>query len=247
MPRSRQPAAQRQRVRAARVAKASRAAPSGSIFVLAGCNGAGKSSIGGAALRQSGSEFFNPDEAAQRIAAANAARNPPLTQAQINGAAWNEGRRLLQRAIDEHAHFAFETTLGGKTMTALLGQAAKAGLPVHIWFAGLTDVALHIERVRRRVAKGGHDIPAAKIRERFDNGRLNLIRLLPHLTELYLYDNSAEADPDSGATPAPRLLLHYRERRIVAPTNLKTLLEATPAWAKPIVAAAIKLHLSQRR
>lgn len=215
--------------------------------MLAGCNGAGKSSIGGAALRQSGGEFFNPDEASKRIAATNATRKAPLTQAQINAAAWDEGRRLLQRAIDEHANFAFETTLGGKTMTALLEQGAQAGLLVHIWFAGLTDVALHIDRVRRRVAKGGHDIPAEKIRERFDNGRVNLIRLLPHLTELYLYDNSAEADPDRGAAPMPQRLLHYRKRRIVAPTNLKTLLEATPAWAKPIVAAAIKLHLSQRR
>jgi hypothetical protein len=89
-------------------------------------------------------------------------------------------------------------------------------------------------------------VPAEKIRERFENGRVNLIRLLPHLTELYLYDNSAEADLDSGAAPLPRRLLYYRERQIVSPTNLKTWLEATPAWAKPIVAAAIKLHLSQR-
>jgi predicted ABC-type ATPase len=229
------------------VAKAFPGAPSGRIYVLAGCNGAGKSSIGGAALRQSGGEFFNPDEAAQRIAAAITARNPPLTQTQINGAAWDEGRRLLRRTIDEHADFAFETTLGGKTMTALLEQAAQAGLSLHIWFAGLTDVELHIDRVRRRVAKGGHNIPAAKIRERFENGRVNLIRLLPHVTELYLYDNSAEADPDSGAAPLPRRLLHYRKRRIVSPTNLKTLLEATPVWSKPIVAAAIKLHLSQLR
>ena len=229
------------------MAEALRTARSGSIYVLAGCNGAGKSSIGGAALRQSGSDFFNPDEAARRIAAANATRNPPLTQAQINSAAWNEGRRLLERAIDERADFAFETTLGGKTMTALLEGASEAGLAIHIWFVGLTNVELHIDRVRRRVAKGGHAIPAEKIRERFENGRVNLIRLLPHLTELYLYDNSAEADPDAGAVPLPRRLLHYRRRRIVFPTNLKALLEATPAWAKPIVAAAIKLHLSQRR
>ena len=45
------------------MAKTSSLAPSGSIYVLAGCNGAGKSSIGGAALRDSGVEFFNPDEA----------------------------------------------------------------------------------------------------------------------------------------------------------------------------------------
>jgi len=229
------------------VAEARRAARSSSIYVLAGCNGAGKSSIGGAALRQSGAEFFNPDEAAQRIAAVNATRNPPLTKAQINAAAWSEGRRLLRRAIDERANFAFETTLGGKTMTALLEQAAQAGLGVHVWFVGLTDVELHIDRVQRRVAKGGHDIPVEKIRQRFQNGRLNLIRLLTQLTELHLYDNSVEADPDTGATPLPRLLLYCRDRRVVWPTNLKTLLGATPAWAKSITAACIKLHLAQQR
>jgi predicted ABC-type ATPase len=229
------------------VAEARRAAPSGSIYVLAGCNGAGKSSIGGAALRQSGAEFFNPDQAAQRIAAANATRNPALTQAQINAVAWNEGRRLLRRAIDERANFAFETTLGGRTMTAQLEQAAQAGLAVRVWFVGLVDVELHIDRVRRRVAKGGHDIPLDKIRERFNNGRVNLIRLLPQLTGLHLYDNSAEADPDTGATPLPRLLLHCRERRIISPTSFKALLEGTPAWAKSIAAACIKLHLAQRR
>ena len=216
----------------------------GSIHVLAGCNGAGKSSIGGAALRQSGAEFFNPDEAAQRIAAANAGRRAALTATQINGAAWNEGRRLLQRAIDEHADFAFETTLGGATITGLLEQAAENGLDVHVWFVGLTDVPLHIARVRRRVAKGGHPIASDKIRERFDNSRRNLIRLLPRLTELYLYDNSAEADPGRGKMPSPARLLHCRRRRIVEPKVLKRL-DTTPTWAKPIVAAAIKLHVSQ--
>src|SRR5206468_7178097 len=173
-----------------------------------------------------------------------AGRRLALTSAQINGAAWNEGRRLLQRAIDERADFAFETTLGGATITGLLAQAAENGLDVHVWFVGLTDVALHIARVQRRVAKGGHPIASDKIRERFDNSRRNLIRLLPRLTELYLYDNSAEADPDRGKTPAPRRLLHCRRHRIVEPKVLKRL-ETTPTWAKPIAAAAIKLHVSQ--
>ena len=217
----------------------------GNLYVLAGCNGAGKSSIGGAALRQSGVDFFNPDEAARRIAIASRARKPPRTPAEINGAAWETGRRLLQRAIDERGDFAFETTLGGETIAAMLGHAAAAGLAVHVWFAGLTDVELHIDRVRRRVSKGGHDIPAKKIRERFERGRINLIRLLPHLTELYLYDNSAEADPDAGLATLPRLLLQCRRRRIVAPTELRTL-SRTPAWAKPIAAAAVKLDLPLR-
>ena len=210
--------------------------------MLAGCNGAGKSSIGGAALLESGVPYFNPDVAARRIGAANARRVPRPSQTEINAAAWHEGRRLLERAIEQRLDFAFETTLGGQTMTELLETAARAGLHVHVWFAGLDSVELHLERVRRRVAKGGHDIPEQKIRERFDRGRENLIRLMPLLAALRVYDNSAEGDPDAGVAPRPRLLLHCRERRIVAPAELASLAQ-TPAWAKPIVAAALKLHL----
>ncbi len=218
----------------------------GSIYVLAGCNGAGKSSIGGAALLESGVRFYDPDEAARRIAAANAHLNPPPAAAEVNAAAWTQGRTLLERAIEKHLDFAFETTLGGQTMTELLEHAAGDGLAVHVWFAGLENVELHIERVRQRVSRGGHDIPHEKIVERYDSGRRNLVRLLPHLESVRVYDNSVEADPAQGLTPAPRLLLHCAERRIVVPTKLRSLLAATPEWAKPIVAAALALHLKRR-
>ena len=205
----------------------------GRIYVLAGTNGAGKSSIGGEAFREAGVDFFNPDEAARRIHAAQ----PGLTQTEVNSAAWHQGRRLLEAAIGNRLDFAFETTLGGETMTQLLERAAEAGFELRVWYAGLASPELHIERVRRRVAKGGHDIAEADIRRRYDQSRLNLIRLLPRLTELRLYDNSEEADPDAGREPAPRLLLHWRSGRIVAPRDFKD----TPDWGKPIVAAAMKL------
>lgn len=218
----------------------------GSIFVLAGCNGAGKSSIGGAALLESGVRFYDPDEAARKIVAANTHLNPPPTMDEVNAAAWSQGRTLLERAIDQHLVFAFETTLGGQTMTELLERAAGEGRAVHVWFAGLENVELHIERVRQRVARGGHDIPREKIVERYDGGRKNLVRLLPQLASVRVYDNSVEADPGQGLTPAPRLLLRCIERKIVAPTKLRSLLAETPEWAKPIVTAALDLHLKRR-
>jgi predicted ABC-type ATPase len=205
----------------------------GRIYVLAGTNGAGKSSVGGEAFREAGIDFFNPDEAARHIHAAR----PHLTRTEVNSAAWHQGRRLLEKAIADQLDFAFETTLGGETMTRLLEKAAGAGLEVRIWYVALENADLHVERVRRRVAKGGHDIPEGDIRRRYDQSRLNLIRLLPKLTELRVYDNSKEGDPDAGRAPAPRLLLHSRSQRIVAPRRFGD----TPGWAKPIVAAAMKL------
>ena len=202
------------------------------IYVLAGTNGAGKSSIAGAMLLRQRVEYFNPDEAARRIRAAN----PGISQTHANGAAWHEGKRLLERAIAERLDFAFETTLGGRTITALLERAVARGFEVRIWYVGLNGPELHIARVRARVVKGGHDIPEPRIRERYDASRLNLIRLLPSLSELWVYDNSKDADPDAGVAPEPRLVLHVRHGAVVGPRDLAR----TPEWAKAIVAAVIK-------
>jgi predicted ABC-type ATPase len=182
-------------------------------------------------LRQ-GAEYFNPDEATKRILAANAA----VTPEEANSAAWHEGKRLLERAIEEKLNFAFETTLGGHTIVALLEKASSIGIEVRIWYVGLNAPELHVERVRSRVAKGGHDIPEAKIRERYSQSRLNLIRLLPKLTEVLVYDNSADADPHTGVAPEPTLILHLVRGKVQNSCD-PTLV---PDWAKPIWMAAMK-------
>ena len=203
------------------------------LYVLAGVNGAGKSSIGGAMFRAAGSDYYNPDEAARALMAAN----PGLDQVRANSVAWQQGKRLLERAISERLDFALETTLGGSTMPRLLAEAAAAGIEVRAWYVGLASPEAHIERVRQRVRLGGHDIPEADIRRRWRHSRLNLVQLLPVLTELRVYDNSTLADPAAGKAPRPVLVLHVERGRIVGPDDLSS----TPDWAKPIVAAALGL------
>src|SRR5947199_9629982 len=134
----------------------------------------------GVMLLQQGAEYFNPDQAAQRILSAN----PGISQVEANSAAWHEGKRLLERAITEKLDFAFETTLGGKRSANLLDKPLSEGIEVRIWYVGLDSVERHIARVRSRVAHGGHHIPEAKIRERYTQSRLTRTRLLPPLIEL---------------------------------------------------------------
>jgi len=203
------------------------------IYVLAGTNGAGKSSLGGAMFRESGAEYFNPDEAALRFRSTN----PGMTQEEANSAAWRQGKRLLERAISERLDFAFETTLGGHTIAALLQRALSEKMEVRIWYVGLANPELHIARVRSRVAAGGHDIPEAKIRERYESSRLNLVDLMPKLTELRVFDNSEEGDPRRGVAPRPKLLLHIDRGKILDSCDLTK----TPQWAKPILATAMRL------
>src|SRR5438270_5452312 len=114
-------------------------------------------------LLQQGVEYFNPDSATKRVLQAN----PGISLNEANSAAWYEGKRLLERAIREALDFAFETTLGGQTITALLENAIAKGIEVKVWYVGLSSAELHVKRVRSRVAKGGHSIAEEKIRERY--------------------------------------------------------------------------------
>jgi predicted ABC-type ATPase len=210
--------------------------------VLAGCNGAGKSSIGGQVFEAAGIPYFNPDLAAREAIDHANAGGPSMTQAQANAWAWQEGVARLRRAIGERGNYALETTLGGETIAALLSDAADAGIAVSVWFVGLASVELHVARVEQRVARGGHDIPRADIERRFDRARINLIRLLPKLRQLRVYDNSAQARLDQPANARPRLLLHMVGGRIIGPPQLA----GTAEWAKPIVAAALTVDAACR-
>jgi len=200
------------------------------IVVLAGVNGAGKSSIAGAWLRETGMNYVNPDERARSI---REALGCAIEEA--NSHAWREGVERLGHAIERREDYAFETTLGGKTIPRLLDSAAVSGCDVIVWYVGLSTPEQHVARVRARVAAGGHDIPETKIRERWDSSRRNLIALMPAITELQVFDNSREGDP----IPPPRLLLHWKAGRIVAPSFEE--LRHTPDWAKAIVMRAMKL------
>jgi len=195
------------------------------IFVLAGTNGAGKSSIAGQALIRHGGAYFNADE----IATVILRENPGMPVTEANGLAWQHGLERLRASMEQGSRYAFETTLGGETITATLILAAEQGIRIHMWYCALATPELHIERVAARVRYGGHDIPEHKIRERYDASRRNLLRLLPHLETLRVYDNS-----EGSTNPRPRLIFEMSERRIV-----RIELQGTPEWAKPIVAAAL--------
>jgi predicted ABC-type ATPase len=219
----------------ARAAKA-RSSPSARpfIFVLAGVNGAGKSSVGGAMLAEHGLAWFNPDTYARELVAQLA-----LGVTQANGLAWEHGRAQLEAAVAGGTNYAFETTLGARTIPDLLAQASRTH-DVVMLFCGLTSVEMHLQRVQSRVARGGHAIPENKIRERWVASRANLVQLLPHLARLQVFDNSAEAAPGK-PIPDPVLVLETAAGRVVFPVpDDAAALKATPAWAVPIVQAAIE-------
>lgn len=204
--------------------------------MLAGVNGAGKSSIGGHLLSRAGLAWFNPDTFARELVAATG-----CDQTAANAAAWNEGQRRLSDALKQRRSFAFETTLGGHSVAERLKSASQTH-DVLVWFCGLATPELHIARVQARVITGGHNIPEAKIRERWTASIANLIALLPHLAEVRVFDNSASAAPGEPISdPQPVATIQYGRLAWPSETEAETLAR-TPDWAKPILEAALRSH-----
>lgn len=204
------------------------------IIVLAGVNGAGKSSVLSALLLDQGLDWYNPDKYAAALV-----RALGVSLDEASGRAWAHGKSLLESAIANGSNHAFETTLGGSTIARLLRQAS-ATHDVLMLYCGLTSTELHIARVAQRVAHHGHPIPDEKIRERWHTSRSNLVQLLPVLARLQVFDNSQSVEPGQDV-PDPALVLELEAGRVTFPDVLSPeALAAVPVWAQPILEAAIQ-------
>lgn len=197
------------------------------ITVIAGVNGAGKSSVAGASIRLAGGEYFNPDEVARQLQSEDAS----LSQYDANSRAWKTGYEQLVYAIQQDIDYTCETTLGGHSITQRLHEAIESGVQVRIFYVGLSSPELHIERVKYRVSKGGHDIPKEIIRKRYISSIHNMMSLLPGCEQVVVLDNSA---PMNNNQPQIKKLFTVNAGFI-------TIIEQTmPLWAKPLAATGLK-------
>ena len=90
--------------------------------------------------------------------------------------------------------FAFETTLSGRGYMALLRQLKAKGYEIHIFFLWVNTVDLALSRVQERVSRGGHDVPEAVVRRRFDRSMRNFLGHYRQLASRWLlFDNSGES------------------------------------------------------
>ncbi len=183
------------------------------VYVVAGTNGAGKSTVINRYLSSVGVEVVNPD----RIAKLHAEDGTPLEEANVR--AWEANVARLEEVRDAGGVFAFETTLGGRTITRLLQQIIEAGGTVRLYYIALESVDLHIQRVATRVAAGGHMIPEDRIRARYTSSFDNLVRLLREVETATLFDNSDQ----------PRRVATIRAGRLVE------VADDVPDWAKSIL------------
>src|ERR687889_2455039 len=141
------------------------------VFIIAGPNGAGKSTLAPFLLRDAFglNEFVNADT----IALGLSAFSP-------ESVTFEAGRIMLARLGDlarARRNFAFETTLATRSYAAFVAGLRREGYEFQLLYLYLRSAELAVERVRSRVRLGGHNVPAAVVRRRYESGARNFLTL----------------------------------------------------------------------
>ena len=134
------------------------------LYVISGCNGAGKTTASYALLPEmlGCSQFVNSDEFAKSLSPFS----PDAASIQASKLMLLKMNYLFRRNED----FAIETTLATRSLKRMIIRAHEQGYAVTILYFWLNSPELAIERVRARVAAGGHNIPEPTIRRRYTSG-----------------------------------------------------------------------------
>ena len=155
------------------------------IYVIAGCNGAGKTTASYTILPEilDCKIFVNADEIAKG-----------LSPFDVESVAFESGRIMLERIdnlISENKSFSIETTLSSKSYKNIFANAINKGYTIKLLFFWLHNESLAIKRVKTRVKEGGHNITEIVIKRRYQRGIDNLFKIyLPLLSEIMIFDNS---------------------------------------------------------
>lgn len=148
------------------------------LWLIAGPNGAGKTTYAFKHVKAvSGSvRFVNLDEIARGLS--------PLEPSAAGSRAARVALALTRELMAEGRSFSIETTLAGMTHLRTLSAAQAAGFGLNLLYFSVASVAICQARVARRVSEGGHDVPDADLRRRFDR---SLARLPHYLARVDLW------------------------------------------------------------
>jgi len=155
------------------------------LYIIAGCNGAGKTTASYTILPEilDCREFVNADEIAKGLSPFNP-----------EGVAIEAGRLMLKRIeelLNSGLSFSIETTLATRSYLNLVKKARQDGYKVILLFFWLPSPEMAKERVVERVRAGGHNIPQEIIERRYYAGIRNFFTIYKETVDYWmLIDNS---------------------------------------------------------
>jgi predicted ABC-type ATPase len=194
--------------------------------MVAGPNGAGKTTLVWT-LRRKGVEFgeyINPDDIAREL---QGSYDDRVRQAQ------SIADRRREACIEARRSFSFETVMSHPSKIDILARAKAAGFYVQFFFVGIDDPQTNIERVRLRVAQGGHDVPTDKIVSRWHRTMASLHGAIKIADRSFLFDNSA-----AGIDQGLKLIL-VATRTADGNVDLNVKVNSPPSWLRRYVLAPL--------
>ncbi len=184
------------------------------LWVLAGGNGAGKSTFFDHYLKKHGVTFVNADLIAKDV--------DPGNPEGLSYQAATLASRIREDLIIQGVSFCFETVFSHKSKIDFLAQAKANGYKIILVYIHLFDPSLNEARVAQRVSKGGHNVPTNKIRSRIPRTMKNIKTALSIVDEARILDNSSKDDP-------------FKQIIVMKSQNYEAKIEPLLEWARDLI------------
>lgn len=97
---------------------------------------------------------------------------------------------LQELAISRGESFSQETVFSHPSKVEALRRAREAGYRTYLYFVATESERINLNRVANRHAQGGHDVPTAKVVERYARSLAQVKNAMPFLSRAYFFDNS---------------------------------------------------------
>ena len=186
------------------------------LWVLAGGNGAGKTTFYNLYLAKYGIKFVNADLIAKDI-------DPENTEGFSYHAA-TLAAKIREDLISQGVSFCFETVFSHESKIDFIAQAKANGYKIILVYIHLFDSSLNEARVKQRVAEGGHDVPTEKIHARIPRTMKHIKTALSIVDEARILDNSSKDDP-------------FRQIVVMRAGNYEAKVDPLPEWVRDLLPA----------
>ncbi len=198
--------------------------PQPRLRMFAGPNGSGKSTIKEVIPAEWLGVYINPDEIEKTIretgglplADFEVQTTGPVLRSFLETSVLSDF--LRQQLLATRTSFTFETVMSSADKVAFFCQARAAGFRTYLYYVATEDPTINVERVRQRVASGGHDVSEDKIRSRYQRSLDLLLDAVECADRAYVFDNSG----------SDRLWV----AEATDGTELEMKTDAMPAWFK---------------
>ena len=157
------------------------------IWLLAGGNGAGKTTFYHTQLEPSGFPFVNADSLAKELY--------PDSPEQHSYDAALIAEQIRKNLLEQGNSFCFETVFSHPSKIDFVAQAKISGYEIVLVFIHLDNISLNQSRINQRVSEGGHSVPADKVATRIPRTLENIRKVIPLCDSVFILDNSRADNP----------------------------------------------------